>query len=382
MRVRLLESAIIILFLVMMAVTSARMPKMLMIPSVSHNVDNHTSDDPGDHKLDYTAMTEKELMVLAYDGDPYACYRLGVLYDYGANQITQNFSSALEWYRTADAYGMSQAACGIGYLYLNGCGVEQDYEVARLYFQRAAQLGDPEGYVGLGRVGLETDGEGSEIFELIKTAKDSGVPDGAYYLGYLYEKGIGTSPRGKKAYRLYKKTATLDSDDPTDNYAICASMTRLGILCMEGIGTKRDYSEALEWFEQAADRDYAMAYYYIGIMYEMGYGVSQDYGRALSYLDQAAQKNYAPALNEIGCMYFAGRGVDVNFEQAVYYQKLAAALGYEKAQVNLGYLYENGYGVQRDLSIALTYYQMAKDRGYAGAAEATARVHSLINRDR
>ncbi len=327
---------------------------------------------------DYSSMTEKELLVLAYDGDPEACYRLGVLFDYGWGDTQQNFSSAFDWYRAADAYGQVKAASGIGYLYLNGCGTEKNIELARQYFIRAVELGDPQGYVGLGRAGLAsktTDkSQKKEIFSYIRRAKELGSIDGAYYLGYLYEKGIGTKRRPKKAFSIYQRVAAKNSDEIEDQYAINAAATRLGVLCMEGIGTDKDPIKAKEQFELAAGRGYAMAQYYLGICYEMGYGVSQDYGEALKNYEQAAQKNYAPALNEIGCMYFDGRGVEANYSQAVYYQKLAAALGYGKAQVNLGFLYENGYGVEKDLSAALMYYEMAEKTGYPGASEAIVRV--------
>ena len=333
-------------------------------------------------KPDYLSMNEKELLVLAYDGDPSACYRLGVLYDYGIMDTRQNFSSAFDWYRTADAYGQVQAACGLGYLYLNGCGVDPNPELARQYFMRAIDLGDPEGYVGLGRVGLllreDNKDEDKKIFKNMKKAKEKGVLDGAYFLGYLYEKGIGTKKRPKKAFSLYNRVANRKDAPFGDLYAINSAGTRLGILYMEGIGTEKNPNLAREQFERVAEGGFSMAEYYLGICYEMGYGTAIDYGEALRQFEKAAQKNYAPALNEIGCMYFDGRGVEANYDQAVYYQKLSAALGYEKAQVNLGFLYENGYGVGRDLNTALMYYEMADETGYSGAKEAAARVHSRM----
>lgn len=328
--------------------------------------------------LDYSQMTEKELMVLAYDGDPMACYSLGVLYDYGSESTQQNFTKAMEWYRTADAFGQKNAAAAIGYLYLNGCGVEKDSDYARAYFERAVEQGDAQGYAGLGRLLLDAGSTDVEMIDNFKLARNAGVLDGTYYLGYVYEKGLGTKKRPGLAFKLYEETAFSDSDAVWDQYPIRSAMTRLGILYMEGLGTEADNAAAIEWFERAAEDGSAMAAYYLGIIYEMGYGVPVDYNRSLSWLESAAQQDYAPAYNEIGCMYFNGNGVDVNYEEAVYYQKLAAALGYEKAQVNLGYLYENGYGVTRDLSTALLYYRMAKDAGYPGADEAVSRVRQMM----
>ena len=376
MRKRWIRTGIVLLFLLVLGTVVLRTPKLKRTETKS---DRTVQDETVLHgETDYTAMSEKELLVLAYDGDAEACYRLGVLYDYGVSPTQQNFTSAMEWYRTADAYGNRKAACAIGYLYLNGCGVAADREAARGYFVRAVNLGDEEGYVGLGRIGLEQGETGEELAGYFQQAKAAGILDGAYYLGYLYEKGIGTRRKPKRAYKLYESVAFSDSSAVEDQFAIHAAMTRLGILCMEGIGTEASQAAAREWFERAAESGYAMAQYYLGILYEMGYGVPVDYNRALTWLEAAAQQDYAPAYNEIGCMYFNGYGVDVNYEEALYYQKLAAALGYEKAQVNLGYLYENGYGVEQDLSAALMYYRMAKETGYAGADEAEARIRARM----
>ncbi|MBR1628601.1 MAG: sel1 repeat family protein [Lachnospiraceae bacterium] len=374
-----IQMGVVLLFALFLTEAALRSPHL--------STDAHTYTEPrrvGEvPEPDYLSMTEKELMVLAYDGDANACYRLGVCYDYGIGGVQQNFSSAFDWYRTADAYGQVQAASGIGYLYLNGCGVDTNLELARQYFIRAVEHGDPQGYVGLGRVGLQSTpldkAAKNEVFDNIQTAKEQGVLDGAYYLGYLYERGIGTKKRPKKAFSLYQRVADSDSERIEDRYSINAARTRLGILYMEGIGVEKDPTAAKEAFEIAAEQGYSMAEYYLGISYEMGYGTAVDYGEALLCFERAAQKNYAPALNEIGCMYFDGRGVEANYSQAVYYQKLAAALGYEKAQINLGFLYENGYGVERDLKTALMYYEMAEETGYPGASEAEVRVRSRMN---
>ena len=71
-------------------------------------------------------------------------------------------------------------------------------------------------------------------FNNILTAKKLGLADGKYYLGYLYEKGIGTRRRPGKALALYRKVADLQSDRVEDQYAIRSARTRLGILIWKG----------------------------------------------------------------------------------------------------------------------------------------------------
>lgn len=377
MRKRISRLFVLIIFSAYLGVTVWNMPRMSTNSTVGLLGKTTDTDE-----VDYSRISEKELLVLAYDGDSEACYRLGVRYDYGIEGTSQNFTSAIGWYRAADAYGYNRASSAIGYLYLNGCGVDADINQAISYFDRAISLYDTEGYVGIGRCALavlDSDETAAErAFSNFSVAAEKEDLDGIYYLGYVYEKGIGCVADPDKAISYYQSVTASDSKETEDQFAINEAYTRLGLMALSETTEKLDKSNSISYLESAADRKYAPAEYYLGVIYEKGLGVKKDYDTALSWLESAAQRDYAPALNEIGYMYFNGLGVDVDYEQALYYQKLAAALGYEKAQVNLGYLYENGYGVAQNLETALEYYEMASDNSYPGAEEALARVQSGI----
>ncbi|MBQ7677036.1 MAG: sel1 repeat family protein [Lachnospiraceae bacterium] len=358
------------------------MPK---IPEETGTITTITvAKDENASPLDYQLLSEKELLVLAYDGDKEAAYQLGMLYDYGTRGAEQSFSKALSWYQAADAANYPKAACALGYMYLNGCGVTQNIDVAEQYFNRAVAFTDMEGYVGLGRVALARDPvDGEKALDLFNQANRAGIVDGIYFVGYLAEKGIGLpEPNYPRALALYQRILNrYDTDEKLrvpDTYAFDNACVRLGIMYMEGLGVEKNYGTAREYFTRAANNGYAMAQYYMGIVYESGRGVPKNYDEALRWFNLAADQDYAPAINQIGYMYFVGEGVEANFEQAVYYQKLAAALGSVKAQVNLGYLYENGFGVVQDFDSALTYYRMAQTSGYEGAPEAILRVTNAL----
>ncbi len=382
MKNRIIQSIFVLAFGIALGVFSFRVPKAVSEPHPITKITSIAKD--ADAQMDYAALSEGELLVLAYDGDKEAAYQLGVLYDHGSKATQQSFSKAIAWYEAADASNHPKAACALGYLHLNGCGVTSNLEVAEQFFNRAIAFGDMEGYVGLGRVELaRPEVDGKKALALFNTASREGVVDGIYYVGYLAEKGIGTDePNYERAYNLYTRVIERYADpsilsETFDTYAYDNANVRLGIMYMKGLGVKKDYTASHGYFRAAADNGYAMAQYYMGIIYESGLGIAKNYEEALSWFDRAAAQNYAPAVNQIGYMYFVGEGVETNYEQAVYYQKLAAALGYVKAQVNLGYLYENGYGVEQDLNTALTYYRMAEASGYEGAEEAIMRVTSL-----
>lgn len=75
--------------------------------------------------------------------------------------------------------GYPLAECQIGYFYLEGLGVEKDFEKAFYWTQRAAQHGDR---------------------------------DGQYNLADFYEKGIGTEIDMGKARHWYREAAFQDHD--------------------------------------------------------------------------------------------------------------------------------------------------------------------------
>ncbi|MBR5648666.1 tetratricopeptide repeat protein [Pseudobutyrivibrio sp.] len=371
---------------------------------------------------DYTVLSYSELEVLAYQGDTEAQVMLGRMLEYGTEDVKQNFSEAIFWYQMASDSGNVDGTDALGYFYLTGAGVDQDLDKAEALFSSAIEGGSVNAKVGLARVLLEKgdyeaqakeaesaleegqiadtkekneaekksknkednsddDSQLSQIVELLTVAQQAGDLDGGYYLGYIYENGIGVAKDYKKAYDYYNRVIKSTSTALNDRDSINLSNIAIGLMYINGYGVGEDTDVALEHFTTASENSSPKASYYIGQMYENGIGVDKDYEKAMEYYLKAADFDYAPALNQIGYLYYNGYGVDVDFASAVYYQKLAALQGYAIAQVNLGFLYENGYGVERNLETALSYYEMAANSGYEGATEAVVRVKAQINEE-
>lgn len=332
--------------------------------------------------VDYDQLSVNELEVLGYDGDKEAQYRMGLIYEYGLKDQTQDFFQAKEWYERAADQEDERALTALGYLYLNGCGTDVSLDQAAVYFSQAISLGSTEANAGMARTYLAGFGDPAQqaalAFSAASVSEQAEDLDGICLVGYLYEQGIGCTVDYSQAMSRYEKVAETEEPEITEMYAVNQAMTRIGILYMEGKGVEKDETEALDWFEKAADQGYAMAQYYTGIVYENGYGVNIDYGEAMKWYQKAAEQDYAPALNQIGYLYFNGFGVDADYEEAAYYQKMSAMYGYGPAQLNLGFLYENGYGVEQNYQIALAYYQLAADQGMSGATEAVDRVSRRI----
>ncbi|SDH28589.1 hypothetical protein/SEL1 protein [Pseudobutyrivibrio sp. 49] len=365
---------------------------------------------------DYTVLSYSELEVLAYQGDTEAQVMLGRMLEYGTEDVKQNFAEAISWYQMASDSGSVEGTDALGYFYLTGAGVEQNLDKAEELFKSAIDAGSVNAKVGLARVLLkkgdyeaaeteleedttehatanekkstkkdsenDTDeNELSQIVDLLIVAQQAGDLDGGYYLGYIYEKGIGVTQDYKKAYDYYNRVVRSTSTALNDRDSINLSNIAIALMYIKGYGVGVDTDAAMEHLTVASDNSSPKASYYIGQMYEKGIGVDKDYEKAMEYYLKAADFDFAPALNQIGYLYYNGYGVDVDFASAVYYQKLAALQGYAIAQVNLGFLYENGYGVERNLETALSYYEMAANSGYEGATEAVVRVKAQINEE-
>ncbi|MGB7629916.1 MAG: tetratricopeptide repeat protein, partial [Candidatus Deferrimicrobium sp.] len=77
----------------------------------------------------------------AEQGDAHAQFNLGVVYGKG-EEIPQNDTEAVKWYRKAADQGFPLAQYILGSMYALGRGVPQDYVLAHMWYNLAA-LGAP-----------------------------------------------------------------------------------------------------------------------------------------------------------------------------------------------------------------------------------------------
>lgn len=101
----------------------------------------------------------------------------------------------------------------------------------------------------------------------------------------------------------------------------------VGFCCYWGIGTKKDKSFALEWYQKAAEKDYPQSICYLADYYE--------YGMA---------------------------GIERNTDETVRLWKKAAKLGDKEAPFILGNLYYEGIYVEQDKKEAVLWYRMSAQR--------------------
>lgn len=102
-----------------------------------------------------------------------------------------------------------EACCEIGYLYLNGYGVEKNVSMAKQYFQKSSRLGNMDACWRLGLI-LKDESDYKEAFLCFLNSAEKGQGMAMYELARLYEEGLGTSMNKSKAREWYEKCANSD----------------------------------------------------------------------------------------------------------------------------------------------------------------------------
>ena len=125
----------------------------------------------------------------------------------------------------------------------------------------------------------------------------------------------------------------------------------------------RNYSDALNWYEQAAAKGDPTAENLIGWIYQKGLGVKEDDAEALKWYLKAATQGFAASQTNAGWCYQNGLGVAADTRAAIEWYQKAIAQGNDSAEINMGYLYENGIGVTKNLGEAKKWYKVAADHG-------------------
>lgn len=149
-----------------------------------------------------------------------AMLNLGVLY-YTGRLGEQDFAKAVEYYKMAYAHGEWIACQNLGYCYYYGRSVEVDYARAYHYF--------------------------------VKTAL-KGFTESLYKLGDMYAKGLYVDMDPQLAFTLYQRAY----DEMDETCEVVADVClRLANAYYDGIGTERNWSLALQYYQMAESRFYA-----------------------------------------------------------------------------------------------------------------------------
>lgn len=316
-------------------------------------------------------------------------YESGLSYLYGTDEKETDYEKAFSDFEKAKEAGKTEANLYLGLLYGYYGYPQQDYELARKYYEAC---GD-NSYAQICLSMLYISGQGVEknkekAVELVSPVIDSGVVEGYLIsafaaadendyvlalecfnkvldgtepvfiavamnnIGIIYENGLGVEPNYAMAMGWFEESAALNNT---------TAMSNLGFMYEDGLGVEQDYAKALEWHEKSAALYNPSAMNNIAHLYENGFGVEQDYAKALEWYEKSAALNNSTAASNIGTFYYNGFSVDQDYTKAMEWFKKSAELNNSIAMLWIGYMYENGDGVEQDYTMAMEWYMKSAE---------------------
>jgi len=190
-----------------------------------------------------SSPTTGTVLAYAQAGDARRQVELGIEYYYGENGRTQNYETAVEWWKLAVDQGDVEAQWLLGNAYLFGRGVEKNKEEAHRLWKLA-----------------EENREANEQ---------------------------------KPADLVTKTDSSPNLTGTTLAYAQAGDARRqneMGKMCYYGNGMPQDYEAAVEWWQKAAEQGNYEAQLSLANAYRKGQGVEKNLRAADYWLEQAGRQ--------------------------------------------------------------------------------------------
>ena len=207
----------------------------------------------------------------------------------GTNHFENDPKKAAYWIEKSALQGHSQAQYFLGGFYLEGLGVEKNYEKARFWLDKAAENNNAAAQ---------------------------------FLIGLMYYKGDIIEQDYKKAFSWFEKASYQNE---------LGAQYHLGIMHLCGFGIPKNCLKAADFFEKAALQGDAGAQFELGVMFMNGEGINKDYVKAAQWIEKSAEQGKLEAQSCLGRIYQNGWGVEKNPQISFYWLSKAACQGDGKA---------------------------------------------------
>ena len=124
---------------------------------------------------------------------------------------------------------------------------------------------------------------------------------------------------------------------------------------------ENNQAKAFEYFQLAADQNYAPALHILGTWYLFE---TKEERKGIEYLQLAAQNNYSIAQRDLGNCYIHGIGVDKGVSKGIDLLNAAATQKLPNANCDLGVLYYEGKLVEQNYQEAVRHFLLAAEKGF------------------
>lgn len=196
----------------------------------------------------------------------------------------------------------------------------------------------------------------AEDFEAFKILAEQGDADAQVYLGNKYLQGEGVPQNYTEALTWFEKAA---QNGNLSAQKALADIYREGVL-----GVPQNPALAFKWMMAAANQQDAEAMYWVGMFHYNGTGTPKNDAKAFAYTLKAAEAEYVKAMLAVGLFYAGGVGIDRDTEQGFAWYFKAAERHNVFAQMAISLYYTVGMGVERDVQTAYLWALIAKDNQY------------------
>lgn len=204
-------------------------------------------------------------------------------------------------------------------------------------------------------------GEFKEAATLFAKSFENKKPDGGFYLGRMFELGIGTDADIRRSASIYSSASKLGSHKASN---------RLAMLYLEGKGVLQDYKQAAEYFKKAAEGEDKDAQFNYGVMFEKGMGVKKDLSKSVKWYEKSANKGHIAAQNMLAIMYQEGNGVSKSKEKSMKWFAKSAQKGNALGLYSLGKYFSEDDGKKKaDLEKAYVLFNLASVGGHPDAMQ-------------
>ncbi len=312
------------------------------------------------------------------EADYTTLYLRGLKYFYGTD-CRINYKEAYEIFKkliNSKNYN-DEILILLGIMYEKGYHVSHSYRKAVEFYKKAAKNGNAKAYYLLAQLAEkkildEEDGKNSYddvAFEYYKNSAKLNYSDAYARIGIILEQGLlNTEINLKNAAENFKKAVEIDNNP--------VGLNGLGNAFYNGIVTKKNYEQAVEYYRQAIHGGNIDALNNLGICYEFGNGVEQNNEEALKYYTKAKDQghsdgmtNYAILKIKIGIRNNNYKGLSECFKIL----HSASLINKSKPEIfyYIGLLYEIGFdvfedgGIIKNSYLAYVYYKRAAELGYA-----------------
>jgi TPR repeat protein len=112
-----------------------------------------------------------------------------------------------------------------------------------------------------------------------KLAAVDGHAEAQYYLGEIYEGGVGVPIDYRQAFNWYWRAARQEH---------AGAQARLALLYTNGLGVARSLEDSFYWYLRSAENGYPLAQFEVGLMYARGQGTPVNKIEAYRWLTTAA----------------------------------------------------------------------------------------------